>query len=177
ADRLVHEAYAQDRRPPGEVADQLRRDPRLLRRTRPGRDDDPLRPQRLHLRHADLVVPPHLHRRPQLAQVLVEVVGERVVVIEQQDHRAPPLSNAECGVRNAESRGLSPARRVSLSSLFRIPHSAFRICSASSIARSAAPSLWKHSWYSASGWLSATMPAPACIATLPSRTIIVRRVV
>ena len=41
---------------------------------------------------AHRVVADHLHLRPQLAEVLVEVEGERVVVVDEEDHARPPAT-------------------------------------------------------------------------------------
>ena len=79
----------------------------------------------LGLLDRDLVVPPHDHLRSELAEQVRQVVRERVVVVDQQQH--------------AISRA-----------------------SASSIARSTAASLFRHSWCSAAGSESATIPPPAC---------------
>jgi hypothetical protein len=42
--------------------------------------------KRLDVRHRHRVVAPHLHLGPQLAQVLDQVVGEGVVVVDHQYH-------------------------------------------------------------------------------------------
>src|SRR5207247_4921557 len=44
---------------------------------------------RLQLLHRDLVVPAHGHLRAQRAQVLHQVVGEGIVVVDDRDHRSP----------------------------------------------------------------------------------------
>src|SRR5262249_46857652 len=82
----------------------------------------------------DGVVAPDVHLRPELGEEVHEVVGEAVVVVDDEDHPA----------------------------------------SASSIARSSAASLLRHSSCSAAGSESATMPAPACRWAMPSVSTIVR---
>ena len=82
ADRLVAQADAQDRHRAAQLADQRDADAGLVRRTRPRRDHDLLRRQRRHIADAQLVVALHQHIGAQLAQILVQVVGERVVVVE-----------------------------------------------------------------------------------------------
>src|SRR3990170_465998 len=88
ADALVAEADAEDGHLPREVADELDADARLARRARPGRDDQSLRRHRLDLDKRYHIVAGDAHVRPQLAQVLVEVVREAVVVIDQKEHVA-----------------------------------------------------------------------------------------
>ena len=50
----------------------------------PGEDHDAIGRQRLDLSTRQLVVAHHLHLRTQLAQVLHQVVGERIVVVDHQ---------------------------------------------------------------------------------------------
>ena len=99
-----------------------------------------------------LVVPPHRDRRPELAQVLHQVVGERVVVIENEDHVSSkaPLQSAHRPARPAPAPAPAAAR----------PFTPQSSC-ASSSARTSARALSRVSSYSADGFESATMPAPA----------------
>ena len=60
--------------------------PASLRSAGARRDDDPIRTNRFHLGHADLIVAADFNLRPQLSQILDEVVGERIVVVEHEDH-------------------------------------------------------------------------------------------
>src|SRR4051812_34363245 len=100
-ERLVTEANPQPRHARlGERADRLHRDPRLVGRARPGRDDDAVGLARAHPVDGLHVVANHIDLRPQLAQVLNEVVGERVVVVDQQDCR---LSAVGCRLGHAQS--------------------------------------------------------------------------
>ena len=87
--RLVPEADPEHGRARiGEGADRLDRDPRLGGRAGTGRDDEAVRTTLQQLWHRRLVVAHDLDLRPQLAQVLDEVVGEGVVVVDDQDaHR------------------------------------------------------------------------------------------
>src|SRR5579859_5486918 len=83
AQALVPQAHAEDRDAPAEVPDGLDRDPRVLRAPGAGRDD-----QRLmagQLLHAHLVVEEDVDIALELAQVLDQVVGERVVVVDDGD--------------------------------------------------------------------------------------------
>ncbi len=89
ANRLMPEADPENRHPPlrlRKMLDQLHADARILRRTRPRRDQNPLRLQRLHLSRRQLIVAPNHHLRAQLTHVLHEVVGKRIVVVENEDH-------------------------------------------------------------------------------------------
>src|SRR5215207_2840886 len=81
-DGLVAEAHAEHRHVTGERADHLQRHPRLVRRARPRRDDDAVGAYLLlDLTDRHLVVATHFDLRPELAEVLHEVVCERVVVV------------------------------------------------------------------------------------------------
>ena len=83
--RLVPEADAQRRDPGlGEGAGGLDRDPRLGRRARPGRDHQPVGAALEQLGDGSPVVADHVELRPELTQVLDEVVGERVVVVDHE---------------------------------------------------------------------------------------------
>src|SRR5919202_111960 len=85
-DGLVAEAHAEQRHVAGERGDQLERDAGLVGRARPRRDDDAVGPYPvLDLLDRHLVVAPHRDLRVQFAEVLDEVVGERIVVVYQQN--------------------------------------------------------------------------------------------
>ena len=78
------------RRAPGcgaRVADDVFADPRILRLARPGRDADALGFQRGEFLDGDLIVATHGRFRAEFAEILDEVVRERVVVIEDEEHR------------------------------------------------------------------------------------------
>src|SRR5207247_7699169 len=82
----------------------------------------------------DLVVPAHEHLRPELLEEVDEVVGERVVVIDQQDHRSASASviavssaasfrrHSSCSAAGSESatmpapacRWATPSRRTTV---------------------------------------------------------------
>src|SRR4051794_12067908 len=93
AERLVAQADAEHGDAAlGERANRLDRDARLVRRARPGRDDNAVG---LALEHALLVVAPHLDLRTQLAQVLDQVVCEGVVVVDHEHlHAQSPCAHA-----------------------------------------------------------------------------------
>jgi hypothetical protein len=78
-----------DRRP--EPLNQLHRDPGIFRTTRSWRDHDVIGMHRSDLVERDFVIAPDDRRCAKLAEILGEVEGERVVVIEEQQQvRAPP---------------------------------------------------------------------------------------
>ena len=85
-ERLVAEAYAERWDPGGrEAADRLERDPGLVRGARPRRDDHPVIATEQQLLDRRVVVAHDLELGAELAQVLDEVVGEAVVVVDDED--------------------------------------------------------------------------------------------
>ena len=68
------------------MPDQRNGDSGFLRRARAGREHDPFRTHGLHLGGRDLVIAPHFDLRPQFAQILHQVVGERIVIVENENH-------------------------------------------------------------------------------------------
>src|SRR5688572_7388208 len=123
ADGLMTETDAEQRRPRTESLDHVRRDAGILGTTGPGRDHDLIRGHHLDLAERHLIVAAHAHLRAELAEVLHEVVGKRIVVVDDEHHYNPAC--------------------------------------ASSSARITAFALSRVSSYSAAGFESATMPAPA----------------
>ena len=92
ADALMAEADAQDRSPAGEAAHDLQRDAGALRRAGSGRDDDMARRQLLDLAEGEGVVAQHRHAAPELAHVARQVMGEGIVVVDQEHaHDAAPV--------------------------------------------------------------------------------------
>ena len=92
------------------MADDVIADASLSRRTRAGRDHDPLRSHRLNIRDRDLVVAPNLNLRAEFSQVLHQVVGKRIVVVENKDHKGPSYSQFNAVVAK-QSRGLNQRYR------------------------------------------------------------------
>src|SRR6201993_1223240 len=90
ANRLMPQAHAQQRRLPGEVTNQINTDAGLVGRAWPGREDDFLRPHRFYFFDGDLVVAPHFHIRAQLSEILDQVVGKRIVIVENKNHHIGP---------------------------------------------------------------------------------------
>src|SRR5579862_1634406 len=93
-DALVAEAYAKDRRRLPEAPDDVVADARLPRRARPGRDADALGFHFRDLVRRDFVVPLDDHLRAQFPEVLHQVVGEGVVVIENEHHDTSPARSS-----------------------------------------------------------------------------------
>ena len=98
ADRLVAEADAEQRdRRPG-LGDQVEADAGLVGRARPRRQHDRLRLHADRRVDGDLVVAEDLARRTELAQEVDEVIGEAVVVIDQEQHGGlVRFSGGRCG--------------------------------------------------------------------------------
>ena len=86
ADALVAEAHAENRHLAGEFLDQRHRDARLVGRARAGRNHDMVGLERRDLLHRDLVVAEYPHLLAQLAEILHQVVGEGIVVVDHQQH-------------------------------------------------------------------------------------------
>src|SRR6266404_1554021 len=86
ADRLMAEAYAQDRQLARRCLDQIQADPGPVGVARARRENDALGPHRQHIGGRQLVVATNLDAGAELAQEVVEVVGEAVVVIDQDKH-------------------------------------------------------------------------------------------
>ena len=83
---LMSQANTEHGNFPCEVTDELDADASLLRGAGTGRDYDPLGTEAFDFLDRDLVVPPHLDLRAQFSQVLNQVVGKRIVVVEDEDH-------------------------------------------------------------------------------------------
>src|SRR5258705_5148053 len=88
ADRLVAEADAEDRRRRAEATDDLERHARLIGIARTRRDHDALGSLGDDGVTAERVVAHDLERRAQLTEVLDEVVGKGIVVVDDEDHRS-----------------------------------------------------------------------------------------
>src|SRR5438132_1226036 len=86
ADRLVPEAHAQDRELPGQRFHEGHEDPGIGRRTGARREDCGAGLQGQHVRDAERVVAVNDGLRAQLTQILDQVVCERVVVVEHEQH-------------------------------------------------------------------------------------------
>src|SRR5208282_1067301 len=143
ADALMTEADAEDGYLRGEAADQLHADARLARRAGAGGDHDALGAERRDFVERDAVVAAHQEFLPELAEDLSQVVGEGIVVVDEQDHCSKRLPRC---LRRLPRRGVP--------------------CACSRAERSAR-ALLTDSSYSRWGTESATMPAPACTQAIP----------
>src|SRR5262245_16019025 len=128
------QADAENRRRLPHLADHAHRHTRLFGTSRPWRDDDPVGPRRHHVLERGGIVTHHLHLGAELPEVLHQVVRERIVVVDDEDH-----------IRSAEAFALR-----------------YKPAWASSSARSRAFALSRVSSNSAAGFESMTIPAPAC---------------
>ena len=91
ADGLMTETDAQQRNAMGSGRrDQVEADAGLVRVAGPRRQHDGLRRGGQNLIDGDLVVPVDAGLRPKLAQEMDEVVGETVIIIDQQQHGRNP---------------------------------------------------------------------------------------
>ncbi len=83
---LMAEANTKDGKFAGEALDQLDRDARFLRRARTRRNHDAFRFAADNFFDGDFVVAMHFDLATQLAEILGEVVGEGIVVVEKKNH-------------------------------------------------------------------------------------------
>jgi hypothetical protein len=87
AQGLMSEADSKHRNLAGEVTKQFDADPRFMRSAWPWGDHDAVGVESLDLVNAQLVVAANVDFGAQFAEILHQVVGERVVVVENEDHR------------------------------------------------------------------------------------------
>src|SRR5712692_3926162 len=175
ADGLVPETDAENRRGRVEASDQTERDARAVRIARPRGDDDALGLESLHLVERDLVVARHVHAGAQLAHVLDEVVGERVVVVQHENHDLPdPGGSAGCRSSPGPPHQLLQSHRTSPwpGVVSCLPPLCWDIRRARIMPRA----LEQVSSHSVFGSESATMPAPTWMEARPPWQTTVRMV-
>src|SRR5580658_5175721 len=103
ADGLVPQTDSEYRDFPGEVTNESDADARLARRAGTGGNDDFFRTHALDFAHRDLIVAAHFDMsrgvdlRAQFADILHQVVGEGIVVVEYEDHALALLISAYTG--------------------------------------------------------------------------------
>lgn len=86
-DRLMSETYAEYRQAFRKFAQNVQRYPGIIRCSRPGRKHYPRRSDLVaYCRACDFVIADDLQRGTELADVLDEVVGKRIVVVDKQQH-------------------------------------------------------------------------------------------
>jgi len=86
ANGLMSQANPKDRNSACEVADQIDADASVLRRAWTGRDDDSFRVHRIDVGNRDLIVAAHFDLSPEFPEILNQVVSERIVIVENEDH-------------------------------------------------------------------------------------------
>lgn len=91
----------------------------LGRGARTWRDDNPFWSERLNLVQRDLVVAHDRNGGTELAEILVEIISERIVVIDQENHRTPsdpfgnmPVCCREYSVTSIDSASSIARRRA-----------------------------------------------------------------
>ena len=105
ADRLMSEADSEHWDFSCEVADELDADACFMGRAGPWRDDDLFRSHLLDLANRDLIVAANFDFCAQFAEVLDQVVGERIVIVEyeNQARTAPAISLHRTEILNLKS--------------------------------------------------------------------------
>jgi len=86
ADALVPETDAEERDRGSEGADDITADPGFGRCARSGGDANSFGRLLPDLIESDAIIPMHLHCSPQLSEILDEIVGERIVVVDDEEH-------------------------------------------------------------------------------------------
>jgi hypothetical protein len=86
ADRLMSQAHAKNGDLPGEVPDQIDADAGILRSARTRGEYDSLRLHGLDIGDLELVVAANLNLGAEFPEILNQVVGKRIVVVENEDH-------------------------------------------------------------------------------------------
>ena len=93
ADCLMPEANTEHRHFSREATNQFDADTRLGRSARPRRNHDAVRLHLSHIGDRDLVIAAHLNLFPQFADILNQVVSERIVVVENEDQESRSFSD------------------------------------------------------------------------------------
>ena len=88
ADSLMAQAHSENWNLAGKALDQRDADASFLRGARARGDDDALGTHGGNFVERDLIVAANIQFLTQLAEILGEVVGERIVVVEEQNHVA-----------------------------------------------------------------------------------------
>jgi hypothetical protein len=89
-DRLVSQAYAENRHPSSKVTHQINADAGFVGRARAGGDDNLCGTHVLDLSQGDLVIATNFDLRAQFPKILNQVVGKGVVVVEYEDQVGSP---------------------------------------------------------------------------------------
>ena len=86
ADGLMAEAHSQDGYTSGQLINHLKTYPCFVGSFRPGRDDNRIGQFLLDFIHSGLIVSDHSHLGAQFSQILDQVVGEGIIVVDYEDH-------------------------------------------------------------------------------------------
>src|SRR6185503_10344694 len=121
-DALMPQTDPKYRHPPTELADNVIRKPGFLRRTRSRGNQYSLRLHRARLLHRQLIIPADFHFGIQFAEILHQVVGERVVIIDHQDHRGDTIASILC-VRQAKQPQAGNLTSLMITKRWHWPHS------------------------------------------------------
>src|SRR5262245_39686588 len=166
-DGLVAEAYPEDWNAGGRFADEIEANAGFVGRAGAGRENDRIGLQRHDVADRNLVVAMDDHVRPQPSQIVEEVEGEAVIVVDQDNHVPPLCQGFTVPPQGGQAVGFCAGYWPRLAALAKRR--------ASSAARNKAFALLMHSCCSKSGSLSATMPAPAWTYMVPSLIRAVRK--
>src|SRR5512144_86102 len=161
-DGLMAKADTEDRNGRRCFFDQRETDAGLIGCAWTGRQNNRVRPRRHHVGNRDLVVAMHGDVRSKPSQIVEEIEGEAVVIVDEDDHVSPCLQGFTVGLGEGQGARCGGGYWPRLAALANRR--------ASSAARNKAFALLMHSCCSKSGLLSATIPAPACTYILPSFT-------
>src|SRR5947209_3830263 len=112
ADRLMAKAHTEDRHLAARVLDQIEADPSLMRGARPRRQHDRIGGRVKHIRDAHLVVPVHVDTRALRPEIMNEVEGKTVIVVDQGDVELRHGSAAEVKPRFSAHRTAKSNRRA-----------------------------------------------------------------
>ena len=115
ANRLMSETHAQHRNLAGHMLDDPDRNPGLARRAWSRGNDHAIElgAHRVDFVERDLVVAAHHHIRAELGQELVEIEGERVVVVDEQNHDCDSVDAAANDRSSDSMRSASSMARIS----------------------------------------------------------------
>src|SRR5713226_7604147 len=98
----------------GKALDYLHGLARVFRSARPGRDDYSIGPQmQINLFNPHVVIPADFDRLSQLAEILHEVVSERIVVVDDQEHCRFPIANCRFDFLSFEPNAFCSLHSVS----------------------------------------------------------------
>src|SRR5882672_1294776 len=109
ADRLMPQAHSEYRHLAREIANCGQRYSRFARGAGSRGNDDALRAHRPDVRGSDLVVAGDLDLGSQFLQILHEVPGERIVVVDHEDHGASHVSRPFATISAARNTALALA--------------------------------------------------------------------